>query len=876
MMTYVKRVVTLALCVALIAPFEMAYADVASFDSPEPATSSDANAAPSLPPDAPGAPGASDTISEPSSDAPPSADPPSPAADELPAVDENASEGGDAASADPSSEVFPQDSTENPLPLEPATYLIRPASSADKVIDIYGSSEADNAGAILFRSHLRANQRFAFTADASGVYTITNVFSGKVLDVEAARKAGGAKVIQYHKTDGANQQWTLQKNEDGSYVITSVLDTSFVLDVSGSSDKNGAEIIIWRRRANAANQSFFLIPVQSTTPQAGNVSFADGAYFIQDSLSPVRTLDITGNSTAQDAQVILWDENGGQNQKFVLTRDVLGLYAIRPLHSGKALGVLPPSRELVHSPYLSAHSDDISYLSQRWVLSTEESAEAGASASVVRITNAATGLVLDVTGASPKAGTALITYPDKNTNNQRFTLQQVATNNPKAGIYTLAPQSAPSKRVDITGASSSAGASAIIWDAHGGQNQKFQRESTGDGAYVLMSLASGKRLTDVSGAVVQMSASSADDQKWELQEVFGAITLKNRASERYLTCVDAKNLTTSVISSAADLFSVSAANLFVFASAPAINTGYYFIATQANGNRVLDVYGASISAGANVLLWDKKDKANQIWLVTQNADGSYWISSALSSMRLDVEGSSKQSGANVLQYTPHNNANQKWRIVPADDGSFYLRSALGADLTLGAENGSVAQGSNIAVYTADSSVSQRFSFIATQNITQVRLDVPLLLQLPSYPTGCEAAAVAMMLRYAGYNVSVATIVNAMPYHGSNPNLGFVGNPRTWSGYTIYPPALLGVVRSYAGSAVDLTGASLDDFKTYLKAGKPIACWIRYGSGLHCVTITGFDAQNFYYNDPYGGKDKAVSHADLTAIRAPLGYRALSY
>jgi uncharacterized protein YvpB len=163
-----------------------------------------------------------------------------------------------------------------------------------------------------------------------------------------------------------------------------------------------------------------------------------------------------------------------------------------------------------------------------------------------------------------------------------------------------------------------------------------------------------------------------------------------------------------------------------------------------------------------------------------------------------------------------------------------------------------------------------------QNMTQVRLNVPLLLQLPNYPTGCEAASVAMMLRYAGHNVSIEDVVRIMPYHSSNPDLGFVGNPRTGSGWTIYPPALLGVVRSYTGSAADLTGTSLNGFKTYLRAGKPIACWIRYGSGLHCVTITGFDERNFYYNDPYGGKDKAISYADLTAIRAPLAYRALSY
>ncbi|MDR1014834.1 MAG: C39 family peptidase, partial [Coriobacteriales bacterium] len=204
-----------------------------------------------------------------------------------------------------------------------------------------------------------------------------------------------------------------------------------------------------------------------------------------------------------------------------------------------------------------------------------------------------------------------------------------------------------------------------------------------------------------------------------------------------------------------------------------------------------------------------------------------------------------------------------------------LQSKSGAWL---AGTGTGRAGANaVAVTTNRDRNAQKFSFRATAyEASQVRLDVPLFLQLPGYPTGCEAASVAMMLSHAGYDVSIEDVVRAMPYHGSNPDLGFVGNPRTWSGVTIYPPALLGTVRSYAGSAVDLTGASLDTFKAYLRAGKAIACWIRYGSGLHCVAITGFDEQNFYYNDPYVGKDRPISHAGLAAIRAPLGNRALSY
>lgn len=707
----VKRAVALALCIALALPFDMAYADSPSTVSPNvnPTVSKTTASPDDSSPDA-DAPDAPDSAEEIVND------------EQAVSTDDSASNSEDVSVGDLSLEelssegtsLTPQDLSTDAAPLSPGTYLIHPVSSADKVIDIKGASSNDGAEALLYRSHLRTNQRFAFTVDDKGVYTIESVLSGKVLDIEGARRTGGTKVIQYHKNGGNNQKWTLQKNANGSYAIISALDARFVLDISGGRDADETNLIIWQRYASpVANQSFFLIPVQSTSPQAGDAVIQDGAYLIEDSLSPVRILDVTNNSTAQSAPIILWDENKGQNQKFVFSRDASGLYAICPLHSGKALAVLPPSRELVQMPYLANPSQDISYRSQRWVLSSV--------AGAVRITNAATGLVLDVVEANPKAGSTLITYPDHNAKNQRFTLRQVATDSLRAGIYALSPRSASTKRIDIEAASTQANARAIIWQANGGQNQKFQLESTEDGAYTLTSLMSGMRLTDVSGTVVQMPVSSADDQKWEACEVYGAIALKNRASARYLACTDAKNLTTRDIDLSSDLFAIPTTSLFSLGSTPAIERGYYLISTQAQGNRVLDVSGASLSSGANVLLWDKHGSANQIWFISQNSDGTYSLDNANSKLRLDVKGASKQSGTAVLQYAPHNNANQKWYIVPAGDGSFYLRSALGANLTLGAAGGGITNGSAAGVYTADGSDSQRFRFVATRPLPNLKI-----------------------------------------------------------------------------------------------------------------------------------------------------------
>jgi len=163
----------------------------------------------------------------------------------------------------------------------------------------------------------------------------------------------------------------------------------------------------------------------------------------------------------------------------------------------------------------------------------------------------------------------------------------------------------------------------------------------------------------------------------------------------------------------------------------------------------------------------------------------------------------------------------------------------------------------------------------------VLLDVPLISQKPEFPAGCEAASTAMLITYAGHSVSTADIVQVMPY-ASNPNNGYVGNPRTWQGWTIFPSAMKSVVKRYVGSDVDLTGSGLQTLYSYLRDGKPVVVWLDgacLGSGisLHCVCVTGYGQGKIYYNDPYRNvKDKAVSVSTFTAWWARYDNRAMSY
>ncbi|SFC04001.1 Uncharacterized protein YvpB [Bacillus sp. 491mf] len=160
------------------------------------------------------------------------------------------------------------------------------------------------------------------------------------------------------------------------------------------------------------------------------------------------------------------------------------------------------------------------------------------------------------------------------------------------------------------------------------------------------------------------------------------------------------------------------------------------------------------------------------------------------------------------------------------------------------------------------------------------LDVPIISQRDPYiparnlVSGCEITSVAMMLQYAGANVDKVQLAYEMPYSSFDPNQGFVGNP-FGKGWTIYPPALMDLVRKYTGSAINLTGLEI---KSNLDAGKPVVVWMTmHGFTVHAITLVGYDENYFYYNDPWTGEKNASMYwSDFYNNWSTQNRRAISY
>ncbi|WP_304676141.1 GH25 family lysozyme [uncultured Lactobacillus sp.] len=162
-------------------------------------------------------------------------------------------------------------------------------------------------------------------------------------------------------------------------------------------------------------------------------------------------------------------------------------------------------------------------------------------------------------------------------------------------------------------------------------------------------------------------------------------------------------------------------------------------------------------------------------------------------------------------------------------------------------------------------------------IIAVHNDANVISQRPELPTGCEATAVAMMLQYAGHNVSKTQVANEMP-RSNDGNRGFVGNPYSTSGWWVFPTGISPVVDKYIGHHEIMTGASMQRIQNKLRDGHLVVAWVANVDGFvnHTLALTGYDSKRLYYNDPWTGSKGSMSYAEFYQHWNADKQRALSY
>lgn len=162
---------------------------------------------------------------------------------------------------------------------------------------------------------------------------------------------------------------------------------------------------------------------------------------------------------------------------------------------------------------------------------------------------------------------------------------------------------------------------------------------------------------------------------------------------------------------------------------------------------------------------------------------------------------------------------------------------------------------------------------------KIVLDVPMILQRPTLPTGCEIVSTTMMLAYSGVEITSTELAIEIPYDDNDSSIGYVGNPFSTGGWTIYPEALISTLYDYLPTVQVLKVNDITQIKEQLAKEKPIVVWLAgmHGFTVHSVIITGFGQTGLFYNDPWSGqKNTWIAKSEFLKMWENQDYRALSF
>lgn len=563
-------------------------------------------------------------------------------------------------------------------------YIVSSSRNYSFVLDVSGGSKDNSANIQLHTSNMSNAQRWIVSHDDKGYVTFTNVGSNKVIDVAGGNASSGTNVAQYGSNGTFAQKWIVSKQSDGSYLIESALRPGFYLGSKGGGASNGVNVEL---SVNDNNSHFALF---STSPSVAKCEdILPAGYF---TLSPAcnstgKVLDIAGGSSSSGANVQLYSSNGTLAQLFSFEYHD-GYYVIRNVKSQKALdvdgGKLVPGTNVQQWECDSANANQL--------FSVVDNGDG-----TLSFINKATGLFLDIVGASDSVQANLDAYLPNGSAAQKFTLHQV-TEFLSEGAFSFESATA-SKVLDVAGGSVEDGAPVQLYTSNDTLAQKWYVSKVAglDNTFEILCIGSAKVLSLADdGKLVQQTSSGADSQRWHSALSGGKVALQNAATGQYL-CVSGSSSTLGVVDSL-ELPGVR----FNVKSVGVLSEGSYTIQLMANRSYVFDVSGGSTATGTSVGFYGSNGTAAQIWDVRKNSDGTYEISSAKSCKPLDIKGGNQSAGNGVQIWTRNEGNAQKWNLVYNRGEGYTIRSTSGLVLA--------SSGGALALSEDNGTANQRFAF----------------------------------------------------------------------------------------------------------------------------------------------------------------------
>ena len=340
-----------------------------------------------------------------------------------------------------------------------------------------------------------------------GVFALKNVGSGMMLTVKDESATAATPVVQAPDSGADGQKWELKeqlvKPQNGVFSLVSQLGTALTLPVAGnqlgSETETGALRQQWLAVSNPHQRAWFQIR-----------NIANGL-----------CVDVAGSSSAKGAAVIQFPCDGTFATKSQLWQHTTigpDFHAILNVNNGLALSVQGDSKTS-GTPVVQAQNDWTE--GQRWYFRQQPPAPRGHGVYVIA---SKLGTVLEPADGSTEKGHPVAARERTDLPSQRWRLFP----DPEAPGKFQIIDNASGLCLDVTGASTAPNTQVAQWPCDSGHeqsNQLWTPRRQPDGSYALVNVHSGFPLTvqgnsKTSGtAVVQASDTEADGQRWLFEPI---------------------------------------------------------------------------------------------------------------------------------------------------------------------------------------------------------------------------------------------------------------------------------------------------------------------------------------------------------------------
>lgn len=520
-----------------------------------------------------------------------------------------------------------------------------------------------------------------------------------VVDVSGGSAANGANIQIYASNNTDAQRWTINNilGSDGQptgYVTIAHAETSMALDVSGGSKKAGANVQQYGANGTAAQR---WIPVKQV----------NGSFVFYSGLGRNLVLDVSGGSVSNGGNVQIWSANGSAAQRFI---------AINA------------------NPHVEAGTQTVAD-GMYQINSVSDPSKC-----------------LDVAGGSTSNGARVQTYSANGTLAQCFKLSYDSA----TGFYSIRP-ARTGKGLDLDSGDIIPGAKVQQWDFPGiGSNQQWRIESDGD-AYLIRSVASNLVLERKSdGSVTTAVENGGASQRWTFDSFTvslreGCNSIYSDSAGKYVDVSGGSYAESAPLQvyagngTLAQKFWVRADEQGYY-SFQCVNSAKYLSARDSDG-AVLQIsdkdsdeakwslgvcFGNGIElknkktgkvltapgSGSSIVCTDKSGSAAEGWAITSVSlisDGFYEFAPMhATGQRLDVAGGSRSNGANVQIYASNGTLSQRlW--VRSIGGGWYSLTACCSAYPLDVFNCSDVDGANVQQWQWNGSNAQKWRFEMGEN-----------------------------------------------------------------------------------------------------------------------------------------------------------------